>query len=87
MAFRQDWYCTHYTQINCKQTKGLDASPQPKQTTLCTFLLEQVAGIFVETCNARMLLGTVTRLFIPAYVHFLLFKCTLAYLFTVSPHV
>ena len=43
--------------------------------------------VFVETCDARMLLGTVTRLFIPASVDFLLFKCTLEDLFTVSPHV
>ena len=56
-------------------SKGADASPQPKQTkpvsarermhvkqtSLCTFLLELVIHFFVETCDARILLGTVTQ--------------------------
>ena len=45
------------------------------------------SSVFVETCDARTLHGTVTRLFIPASVHFLLFMCTLTYLFTVSDHI
>ena len=64
--------------------KGADAWPQPKQTTLSTLLLEQVTHVFVESCDAHTLLGTVTQLFIPSSVHFLLSKCTLAYLLKVS---
>ena len=46
-----------------------DAIPEPKQTTLGTLLLGQVTRVFVESFDARTLLGTVTRLFIPASVH------------------
>ena len=49
----------------------MDASPEPKQITLCTCLREQVTYVFVESCEARTLLGTVTRLFIPASKHLL----------------
>ena len=49
--------------------KGEDASLEPKQTTLYTCLHEQVTFVFVESCDARNLLGTVTRLFIPAFEH------------------
>ena len=64
-----------------------DASPQPKQTTLGTLLLGQVTRVFVESCDARTLLGTVTRLFILASIHFIQSKCSLAYLITVSDHI
>ena len=44
----------------------VDALAQPKQTTLGTLLLGQVVRVFVESFDARTLLGTVTWLFIPA---------------------
>ena len=63
-----------------------DVSPQPKQTTLCTCLHEQVTYVFVESCDARTLLGTVTRLFIPASEHSVL-KPDLVKIFVFVPGI
>ena len=49
--------------------KGEDASLEPKQTTVCTCLHEQVTYVFVVSFDARTLLGTVILLFILASEH------------------
>ena len=74
---------TYYSKITEEWMPALNPNKQPS----VHFNRAGHSSVFVETCDARMLLGTVTRLFIPAFVHFLLFKCTLADLFTVSPPI
>ena len=58
----------------------------PKKPPSVHFNQAGRASVFVEPCDASTLLGTVTWLFIPASLHFLLFKCTMADLCTESPH-
>ena len=72
---------------NSKITEERMLALNPNKPPSVNFNQAGHSSVFVETCDARTLLETVTRLFISASVHFLLFKCSLAYLFTVSPHI
>ena len=74
---------TYYSKITEERMPALDPNKPPS----VHFNQASHSSVFVQTCDARTLLGTVTQLFIPASVHFMLFKCTLADLFIVSPHV
>ena len=58
-VYQQGSRCQPSTQTNkpVSAREGMHA----KQTSLCTFILKQVIYFFVETCDARILLGTVTQ--------------------------
>ena len=76
------FYCkfTYFSKITEERMPALNPNKQPS----VHFKRAGHSSVFDKTCDARMLLGTVTWLFIPASIHFLLFKCTLADLFSIS---